>query len=376
MRRSPWFAKILAVVWLCAFPGAGSGMVCAQNLILSTSDASSDAVDVLETADLPSAVFAEPDSVDTEKPEGFHIELPGSFVAELPNQATVAAMPASEFRVISTRNGAPQWQVRGDDGQFRRTNESTFRETTDTTLPLVVFVHGNQTSHNRAIGMGCELYRLLCSEKISFRLVVWSWNSDCESLAVRIDSRLKADRADAQAVPLASFIASQPAESPVILVGYSFGCRTIGGAAQLCAGGKWLGKRLAFASAGLESTANTRVLRSIDAAIFIAAAMDDTNFQTGGGMDVAFDAIGRSLITVNPCDQALAFYPMISDQCRSATGFGGPNGVPAAQVSRVRLLDVSREAGPLHLWESYFSGSQLGCRIAAAVREATPVLAH
>ena len=146
-----------------------------------------------------------------------------------------------QLMVCSTRGKKASWFLRDDDGYLRKVEDGSSLLQTEPTTPLVVLVHGNQASFQRAVEMGGDLWNFLVRQEVgAFRVLVWSWNSDRACVPVQMDSRIKASRADAQGALLAELIQSLPSETPVVLIGYSFGCRTVGGAAQLCGGGAFI----------------------------------------------------------------------------------------------------------------------------------------
>ncbi|MDO4558343.1 MAG: hypothetical protein Q4C47_05205 [Planctomycetia bacterium] len=343
-------------LWICyVLPGLLVSCVCGG--------APLSAEESVAVAMWDGAVAEVPDSGDVDVPDAGTSDADVPDMDVLDTDVSEMDTPAPEFLVYSTRCTTPRWYRRVGRGGFRSTEDGWAVLASDPTTPLVILVHGNQTSLSRSMEMGCDLWRCLRRQGEKFRLLVWSWDADRACLSVQMDSRIKASRADAQGTLLAGFLRMLPRETPVVLIGYSFGCRTIGGAAQLDAGGEWMGKIIASG----RDVADVRPM----SLILVAAAMDDTGFQSWGAMNVALNVADDCVLTVNPCDQALGLYPVISDTGRPAMGQNGPSAVPADNAGKIQLLDVSDEVGPIHQWECYFGSCALRCQIVRAVRSVT-----
>ena len=129
-----------------------------------------------------------------------------------------------------------------------RTFQSSSREEYLSSLPdsghSCVFVHGNRKTPESAQEQGFEVYRSLAIANRGMRFVIWSWPSDRVPGLLR-DARVKADRADAEAFYLASFLSDYPSSADVSVFAFSFGARTATGALHLLGGGSVCGNQLA-----------------------------------------------------------------------------------------------------------------------------------
>lgn len=289
------------------------------------------------------------------------------------NSATVAAN-ATHYWVLSTRSTHPQWFYRDTRGRFKQADCGQFLDSTDETTPIVIFVHGNQASFARSVQMGDMLYEYLQQQNPEVRFLLWSWDSERECPFIRIDTSIKSARADAQAIPLAAFLSEIPTKTPVILVGYSFGCRIVGGAMQLYGGGQWKGESSATVAAASEMSDKVNAAPpigtkcTIHAAILVAAAMDQNSFRPTGAMNTALKQVELSIVTTHAWDNALTLYHLISDEAAPAMGLMGPDAVAATDAEHIRTCDLSNEILPIHAWENYFSSCTLRCLLAKAVR--------
>ncbi len=281
---------------------------------------------------------------------------------------------ATHYWVLSTRSTRPQWFYRDTKGRFTQADRDQFLESADETTPIVIFVHGNQASFARSVQMGDMIYDYLQQQNPGARFLLWSWDSERECPFIRIDTSIKSARADAQAIPLAALLSAIPPKTPVILVGYSFGCRVVGGAMQLCGGGPWKGESATTVADATEmsdetnGTASTATQCNIRATILVAAAMDQNSFRPTGAMNTALKQVEYSIVTTHAWDNALSLYHLISESANPAMGLMGPDAVAATDAEHIRTCDLSNEILPIHAWENYFSSVTLRCLLTKAVR--------
>ena len=107
-------------------------------------------------------------------------------------------------------------------------------------MPTVIFVHGNQITPCDAKCEGLAVYRRLMrhgSDAPPIRFVIFSWPSAKVSGGLLNDVRVKAMRTGPAGCQLAWLIDQMPAETPLSLVGFSFGARIITGGLHVLAGG-------------------------------------------------------------------------------------------------------------------------------------------
>ena len=202
-----------------------------------------------------------------------------------------------------------------------------FFETFDSSVPLVVVIHGNWMSLSEAKHYG-KMFHALSRSIGSHRLLVWSWPSERLNGRVRRDAQIKAVRADAQAEHLTAFLYSLPADSKVSLVGFSFGAKLVCNTLQQCAD-------------------HSLQIRTV----LLAAGIDQASLQPGRQYGNALFATEAMLVHINRLDSKLRFYPLLY-------GCGGPEAVGKDGVSRygmsaesrakIKSVDVSRLIGGEH----------------------------
>lgn len=243
-----------------------------------------------------------------------------------------------------------------DRGGWTAIDAAELLAPSDPTTPVAVFVHGNRVDWCTAIREGRSLFRVLrrAADARPFRLVIWSWPAD-QIRGVRNDAQVKAARSDVQAYYLAEWLDRMAPATPVNLVGHSFGGRVILGAMHLLGGGQLVGRSLAIDD-------GNRPERSIRAVV-AAAAMDNASLLPGRRNELALARLERLLLTCNPCDPVLRWYPLMYRRGGpEALGYTGPACPAWLGESRERLdtLNVSCGVGKSHGWANYL-GSRVFC---------------
>lgn len=185
----------------------------------------------------------------------------------------------------------------------------------------VIYIPGNRTDWDTAIQEGKAVRQSLaqCGPPQAVTFVIWSWPADQIRGQIR-DFRVKAARTNCDGVYLAWFLArleeGHPnSDSPVSLIGYSFGARIAIGGLHVWSGGKLAGVRLA--DSDVETDAKVR-------AVFIAAAEHNYWLQPGSMHGLAYDRIDYALSLYNSCDRALKRYRIVQRHGRpQALGYTG-----------------------------------------------------
>ena len=106
-------------------------------------------------------------------------------------------------------------------------------------VPTLIFIHGNQITPADAKREGLAVYRRIMrygSDGPPIRFVIFSWPSSRVGGLLR-DVRVKATRTDPAGCQLAWLLDQMPAETPVSLVGFSYGARIITAGLHILAGG-------------------------------------------------------------------------------------------------------------------------------------------
>ncbi len=222
----------------------------------------------------------------------------------------------------------------------------------------VVYVHGNRQDWCDAIERGLSVYRsITCSQSDStpIRFLIWSWPSERTRGQLQ-DIRIKAMRTEDEFQYLAWFLTRVPSETPVSLIGYSFGARIIVGALHTLAAGELRDRSMIDHS-------NPRYMR----VVLIAAAMHNNWLAPGNRLGKALPLIDQTLIVYNSCDPILKHYQLVEPgilnriQALGYTGLRSP--LDPETATRVRQLDVSRFVGRTHDELRYIESSTIFGRV-------------
>jgi len=319
----------------------------------------------------------------------------------------LAGDTAGQVWIISTR-AAPRWGTPSpstesitywrlqETHRWQPASEKAFLASDDPAVPTVIFVHGNREDWDGAIEDAWLVYRQLAAAdgdcpdfraatrsvgpkmglspspdtRIGtvpadagrpFRLVIWSWPTERVLKRHRPDLQLKAAYSDIEAYYLAQRLRRLNPQTPVTLIGYSFGTRVITGALHLLAGGQVAGRRLAQ---------HTALKRKPMRAVLVAGAEDAHWLLPGQRAGLALSQVDRMLITVNRCDPVLRWYPLLYRRGGPpALGHTGPAGCLPAK--KVELLDVSCSVGRFHEWERYVEEMGTSLILTAGTRTAS-----
>jgi hypothetical protein len=240
------------------------------------------------------------------------------------SNAIRSALAVENFAVNDSA-GRRQW-VRSDLQGF-----ASF----DPSVRTIFFVHGNQIESSEAKNDGLNVYRrLLCyganDERIRF--VIFSWPSARVGGLLR-DVQEKAARTAPAGCELAWVIDQLPAETPVSLLGFSFGSRIITGSLHILAGGSLGSLRL-----------NERLHpnRAPVNVVLMGTAMHAYWLGEGQYHGRALSLVDEAFF-VNSCnDPAMRWYHL-SVPGRGgpqALGLAGPTNLSAEQRSKVTMRDV------------------------------------
>jgi hypothetical protein len=263
----------------------------------------------------------------------------------------------SQLWLVSTRTLAhkPQHSSRRllpevnryEDGWHAAPYEQLARRNEATAI-TVVFVHGNDTDDDKCRARGLALYQALTAEAPGpLRLIVWSWPADYIPGTLRQDARVKAERAEADALYLARFLTDLECSRKEVVVGYSLGARVVGGALHLLGGGTLDGQ-----STDLGIDRERPPLESV----LMAAAIDADWLQPGRRYGHALASVERMVVMVNPHDRVLRWYRRLTPAGGAAAlgvqGLASPGSLGAERRKLVQL-DVNGFVGSQHGWSSY-----------------------
>ncbi len=212
----------------------------------------------------------------------------------------------------------------------------------DPSVRTIIFVHGNRITPFDAKNEGVAVYRKLANyagdgERIRF--VIWSWPSAQIQGPLR-DVREKAARTGPAGCQLAWVLDQMPAETPVSLVGFSFGARIITGGLHILAGGSLGGCTL-----GEHVHPQRRPME----VVLIGAALHANWLGDGQYHGLAMTQVDRMFL-VNSCqDMAMRYYRFIQKRGNpQALGLRGPTYISADNAAKIEMRDVSGCTGSTH----------------------------
>ncbi len=215
----------------------------------------------------------------------------------------------------------------------------------DPSLPTVFYVHGNQMTNADAKCQGLALYRKLvnygCGEQ-RIRFVIFSWPSARIAGLLLRDVRVKALRTGPAGCQLAWLLDQMPAETPVALIGFSFGARIVTGSLHVLGGGSLCN--------GMGLAERVHPDRAPVNAVLIAAAVHSHWLGKGQYHGLAMTQVNRMFLLNNCNDLALRYYHLsTSDGSHpQALGICGPTCIDSEYAAKIRMRDVSRYAGSQH----------------------------
>lgn len=221
--------------------------------------------------------------------------------------------------------------------------------------PTIIYVHGNRVDCGYSKSHGLAMYRSIASRRQGegpIRFIIWSWPSSQIRGQVR-DYQVKAARTKQVGWQLAWAIDQLPAETPIAVIGYSYGARVASGALHLLAGGR-LGS--------LELNDRVHPNRPPVRAAFVAAALDANWIRPGGYHGRALEQVDQLLLVNNHLDPAMRFYHLAMESGARPLGYGGPRGL-GQFAGRVRSVDVTGAVGRHHAIEEYLASSSRVTRV-------------
>jgi hypothetical protein len=214
----------------------------------------------------------------------------------------------------------------------------------DPSVTTVFYIHGNQMTNWDAKCQGLQLYRKLvrygCGDR-PIRFVIFSWPSAKVAGLLR-DVRVKALRTGPAGCQLAWLIDQMSPETPVSLVGFSFGARISTAALHVLGGGD-LG-------CGLTLEHRVNADRAPINVVLIAAAVHAHWLGDGQHHGLAMTQVNRMFLLNNCRDLAMRYYYLsTSNHSRpQALGLCGPTNISRENAAKIRMRDVSNTAGVEH----------------------------
>ena len=222
---------------------------------------------------------------------------------------------------------------RWENNQWQLSDAKTFFDTQRAEIPLTVFAPGYSLTTQETTQVGLGLVRNFDPNKLC-RVVLWDWYSDKGCKLIRRDIRNKIPIGYNSANYLAIFLQNMKPQSKVCLFGFSFGGRIVCDAVETLrkGGQRPEGLRLNLVLSG--------------------AATDQHWFAMGQRHGRMPEIVERILVTYNPDDWVLRYYPLIYS-FRSDTAALGLEGLPMRHIApeyrgRFENINVQRFIGRKH----------------------------
>lgn len=217
----------------------------------------------------------------------------------------------------------------------------------DPSVSTIVFIHGNRLTNWDAKCEGLAAYRRIASQESDapIRFVIFSWPSAQVSGPLK-DVRVKALRTRPAGCQLAWLVDQLPAETPVTLVGFSYGARIATGALHILGGG----------SLGGMSVALQHPDRQPLNAVLLASALHSDWLCPGHYHGNAMSMVNQMVLVNNCEDRAMKYYHFSTTCGRpQALGYCGPTCIDPASASKIVELNVARYVGKEHDLFCYLS---------------------
>ena len=217
----------------------------------------------------------------------------------------------------------------------------------------VVYVHGNRVSTGRDKNEGMQIYRSFRRHNHTrepIRYIIWSWPSTQVPGPVK-DYKLKAAYTHPVAWQFGWFLQQLPSDTPLSLIGYSYGTRVVCGAMHLLDGGH-LG-RLSLPHSKGNSRPSARVA-------LIAAAYDVDWLQPGHFYGRAIKQIPRLVLITNSLDPAMRFYHLSNGRGRvHALGRAGVENIRSfgRWAQRIKEINFTAQVQRSHTLRDYLAVS-------------------
>lgn len=247
-------------------------------------------------------------------------------------------------------------------GEREESDLEAMRQALEDGRPVVVFIHGNLMPRHLALRATWHLRSVFEEDAAgadAAHYVTWLWPSGRVHRRVRIDAQIKAQRSNRQARYLADWLSAVQPPGRIILVGYSYGARSAGGAARLLCGKAFRGmppvESAEYAPAGLS-------------VVWIAPAMNASWAAPGGELDLQEVPLENLLVTANRHDPALRWYKHLWGCGGSpALGFLGAGywGISGHPDTETRVVDLSCQVGRTHEVDAYLSSLTLASQLQA-----------
>ena len=222
---------------------------------------------------------------------------------------------------------------RWEQNRWKASDAETFFATQQPEIPLIVFVPGYTSTTPQTTRVGLGVVRNFDPNK-PCRVVLWDWYADRGTDKIRRDLRSKLPVVGNTSGYLALLLQKLAPQSKVCLFGFSFGSRIVCHAAETLR----------------ESDQCPEGLRLH--LVLSGAATDQNWFAKGQRHSRVPEIAEKILVTYNPDDWALRFYPWMYD-FRNKTPALGFTGLPMQNIApefrdRFENVNVHRYIGVEH----------------------------
>lgn len=231
-----------------------------------------------------------------------------------------------------------------DDAGHRRWKPYNLEalESADPSVTTVIFVHGNQIAPGEDCQEGLAMYRCLvrrhCGDE-PIRFVIYSWPATKTTGPLQ-DVREKAARTQPLGWEFAWFLDQLPGETPVGLIGFSFGARIITGGLHVLGGGELCGH-------GLEERVHP--YRAPVRVVLIAAALHSNWLGPNQFHGQAMSQVDQMLLLNNSEDLAMRYYHFTTTHGRpQALGLCGPTYLAPEDRGKICNRNLCNSVGSHH----------------------------
>lgn len=241
---------------------------------------------------------------------------------------------------VGQEQAAPQWRP------------IDWTEVVASDRSTLFYIHGNRVPRGRDEAEGLAVYQRLAQQHRGdhpIRYIIWSWPSEQIRRPV-LDYKVKAARTLPVGWQLAWALNQLPAETPLSLVGYSYGARIATGALHLLAGGELGNLKLG----------DPRPRPPVNAAL-IAAAADASWVRPGGFHGRALTQIDRLVLLTNRLDPAMRFYHLGFGRDVQPLGYTGL--VAGRPQGKLWSVDLTEQLGRTHALGDYLRAKEVVARV-------------
>lgn len=260
----------------------------------------------------------------------------------------LAAGARFESYAVTDETGCRHWRSSGLESLL----------SADRSISTVIFVHGNRVTHGDAKREGLAVYRRLVRRDTTaapIRFVIFSWPASQIRGPLK-DVRVKAARTRPAGCQLAWLVDQLPADTPLTMVGFSYGARIVTGALHVLGGGNLGSNQFA----GLQHPDRAPIN-----AVLLASALNSDWLCPGHCHGQAMTQVGQMLLVNNRQDRSMRFYYLSTQRGRpQALGLCGPTCIDAAGSSKITQQNVARYVGSNHELFCYLSAPGVMNRIA------------